>query len=1364
MTSLVGASHVYLRSISQDQRTSLSVIASYIHAGTSVLDLGTGSGALGSYLNGQLQCDVDGVTYNEKEASLARPYYRRVDVADLDSDQWVDAFRAHSYDFIVCADVIEHLKQPETVLHRCRNLLKPDGKLLISVPNAAYCGLIAELMEGDFSYRDEGLLDRTHLRFFTRKSLCDFLEQSGWHCMQVDTIDLPPVDSEFKTPLDRLPPAVHRYLLSLPDAAVYQLLVVAQLSAGALAPAPQTRLPDMARALFSAQLYVGDETGFQEDQKVVATGEIGALHQTLRFTLPASSGFTKLRLDPADRPGFLHLHKIQLLAKNQVVWSWAMGTDGLATLFDAPQHEMSLRTPWATSSAIALLYGDDPWIELPIPAETVRACMESGDGVLEVEVGWPMSADYLTLAQSLSPLNEEVSRLRQAAQLANARWVDAQLEASLSIQSLQRDLAETNQALTQLRSKHETERVTALNELMQVKREAEHALAEAEAARSDAQRNHAEKMQAFAELHESQIATANARNDLLQATRVSGERLTVQQASYSALANDNRILISEKKGLVLEKNLLARQVLLLRTQESQVKVRMDALINHLQWIEKSTVFRATRPLVHAKMFLSDLFGRRPVQRESEVASPELSLDQARTETVDIIVPVYKGLEDTKLCIESVLRSQCTTPWRLLVVNDCSPDPELTQWLREFCPNDERMVLLENPVNLGFVGTVNRGMAVSDGNDVLLLNSDTEVANDWLDRLRLAAYSDKRVASVTPFSNNATICSYPKFCQPNELPFGWDTASLDRLCAQVNPGQVVDVPTGVGFCMYIRRDCLDEVGLFDVEQFGKGYGEENDFCCRASGLGWRNLHALDTFVLHTGGVSFGDSKSTREREAVEKLRRLHPGYEPEVHRFVASDPAAKARLSLDVARIRASGKPCVLAVLHDRAGGTLRHVNELATHLSKEVQFLTLTPIPGSSILLNTTSMDGGTLNLSFRLPQEWPVFLQALQALGVVHIHYHHLLGHHGEVFGLGDEMGVSWDITAHDYFSICPQISLTDHTDRYCGEEGESQCVKCLQATPAPGNLDIVSWRRVHGHLLTRARYVLTPSRDTGKHLLRVLPLTNLQHAPHTDIPDLSVLRTPTVVPLKPGAKLRVAVLGGMSRIKGADLLEDVAVLAAKRGTPVEFHLLGHAYRSLNTQPKAALTVHGAYEEADLPQLLEWLKPDLIWFPAVWPETYSYTLSACLVAGLPVLAPNLGAFPERLSGRSWSWLVNWDLPSAQMLEFIENLRSAHFVNGIAPRLTWAMQPMANEHTQDNWSYKNHYLAGLATTPNLAPVDISFLDAHRIGVGLVESASRGLKGKALSALVHVRAMPVMRSVARKIPLRWQTRVKSWLRA
>ena len=173
------------------------------------------------------------------------------------------------------------------------------------------------------------------------------------------------------------------------------------------------------------------------------------------------------------------------------------------------------------------------------------------------------------------------------------------------------------------------------------------------------------------------------------------------------------------------------------------------------------------------------------------------------------------------------------------------------------------------------------------------------------------------------------------------------------------------------------------GSFDVKNFGKGYGEENDFCRRAAEAGWRNLHALDTFVLHTGGVSFGDSKSQREIDAVSKMRRLHPSYDALVHDFVDADPARPARLAVDLARVRSSQRPSVLAVVHNRGGGTLRHAIELAHHLGDRAIFFLLTPIAGPRGLPRTA---GTRCRLQARIRFAGPVALAAAGVAGAADI------------------------------------------------------------------------------------------------------------------------------------------------------------------------------------------------------------------------------------------------------------------------------------------------------------------------------------------------------------------------------------------
>lgn len=1272
--------HLYQRIVDGDLNDSLSLIASLIEPGQTLLDLGMGTGGLGQYLSQRFTIVADGVSLNPAEAEIARQWYRQAVVADLDHDNLSSLLGPQLYDCIVCADVLEHLKNPEHVLAQCKALLKPGGRLITSVPNAGYCGLVAELIQGDFRYRPEGLLDNTHLRFFTRLSLQRFFGENGWASQSIKTTQRSLLESEFHVAFDSLPPAVARHLLASPDALTYQFISVlqptdsvAQSLAGEVVVDrldAQSTVP--AQALFSAELYLATQGLFDEACKLVAPGRIGDPRQILSFEIPPNPGvYSHIRLDPADRPGFFRLHHLQIsLPDGTLVWQWRAGQDPLATLINAPNQYLLASAPWDKSDgALLLLHGDDPWLALPL-APAVLAQISQNGARMEVCAGWPMSADYLQASKDIT----EIKAIHQHT-------------ASLLAQDVQR----SNDQYAQL-EKAQAGLVTQVNKLT-------HSAIEAQGALSHA---------------------------MLEAQ-------------------------SEKQSLIHELRAVQRERNLHLGNFNQIAL-------HLQSIEKSRLFRATRPLSNMKLRLDRMMGRAPRANYLQQPSPQVLPVPVSHHPVDIIVPVYRGLEDTRCCLESVLVASCQTAWRLIVINDCSPEPEVTQYLRDFALRDPRIELLENAENLGFVATVNRGMALSQENDVLLLNSDAEVANDWLDRIQRAACSAPRVASVTPFSNNATICSYPRFCEANNLPVGYDTASLDRLFAQHLTGQTVEVPTGVGFCMYIRRQCLEEIGLFDVENFGKGYGEENDFCVRAAQAGWTNLHALDVFVRHAGGISFGDTKSARELQAMDTLRRLHPRYDSEVHHFVQRDPARQARLTIDIARITGSGRPVILNVMHNREGGTLRHVRDMALQLGNQATFLRLSPAPGGSEL----RLEGAdeSFVLHFVLPSDQPRLVDVLRQLQVGHIHYHHVLGHGSEISELPAQLGVTHDFTAHDYYSYCPQISLTDHTGQYCGEQGIEQCSQCLLRNPAPGGESIERWRERHHRLLSQARYLITPSIDAAQRMLRFVPTARIQVVPHALLETNPVIApVPNPRLLQNGQALKIVVLGALSKIKGADILEEVATLAASQNVPIEFHLLGYAYRSLRTQPKARLTVHGSYEDKDLPQLLQWLQPDAVWFPAVWPETYSYTLSASLDSGLPIIAPNIGAFSERLQNRSWTWLCDWQKPAGPWLEFFKDIRQNNFLPAISPgpvaELVDAMPPEMTPLV-----YCGNYLASLPPPTALDVVQLCELQQQ---ISLQKQpAETAIKSLTLRTLMHMRTRPLFSRLTRIVPIHLQRRVKTWL--
>jgi len=726
--------------------------------------------------------------------------------------------------------------------------------------------------------------------------------------------------------------------------------------------------------------------------------------------------------------------------------------------------------------------------------------------------------------------------------------------------------------------------------------------------------------------------------------------------------------------------------------------------------------------------------------------------------VDVIVPVYRGLDDTRCCIESVLASRCRTPFELMAINDASPEPEVTQWLRE-AADRHGFTLIENEENLGFVATVNRGMEQHPERDVVLLNSDAEVANDWLDRLHAASRRRPRTASVTPFSNNATICSYPRFPEGGPLPNGWSVAALDDVFAETNPGEQVEIPTAVGFCMYIRRDALDAVGLFDVERFGKGYGEENEFCMRAAQAGWKHVLAGDCFVRHAGGVSFGESASGRQEVAGQVLREMYPAYDGLVARFVRDDPARRLRLAVDLARLARTDVPLVLHVSHALGGGTARHVRDLGEAVDGAVRSLALEPArdgEGRIRLFRPDPSEG--LDISFAPGKDYDLLVETLRTAGVDRVHFHHVVGLPEAVRDLPARLGSPYDVTLHDFYFFCPQKHLQDKDHRYCGEPDVAGCRACLQQRPAPGNLSIEDWRARSSRFLEAAERVLAPSDAVLDRMVRHFPRANLRLAPHPE-PERGEPPEVRARPLAADEPLRVVVLGALGEIKGADVLEEVATKATGEGAPLSFTLIGFGYRPLRTVPRSNLVVTGPYEEASLPGWLDRVRPHLVWFPAQVPETFSYTLSATIDAGLPVAVTDLGALPERVSGRQWSWVLPWDYKASDWLAFFARVREEHFIPSQPPAVSTVSgrQPDFDYH-DDYAPSARQFRQGAPQVSEFVVLADRLMRAERHRGGLWRTTRRALFTLALR--LHQQSWP--RAVFHSLPDWAKARLRRWL--
>lgn len=626
--------------------------------------------------------------------------------------------------------------------------------------------------------------------------------------------------------------------------------------------------------------------------------------------------------------------------------------------------------------------------------------------------------------------------------------------------------------------------------------------------------------------------------------------------------------------------------------------------------------------------------------------------------VDVIVPVYRGKAETLACIDSVLKAQVKTRYNLIVINDCSPDAALTAALKGHAAKHGYR-LLENAENLGFVKTVNRGMTLNDDNDVVLLNADTEVSDFWLDRLVDAAYSAPRIASVTPLSNNATILSLPTIKGSEALPYGLDLKGVNALLARENAGLRIDLPTAHGFCMFIRRAALREVGTFDAETFGRGYGEENDFSMRAATRGWRHLAACDALVYHKGAVSFGD-KADLVATNLELLARTYPDYSAHVHRFIDDDPMAAVRNRVQKALWR--NGPNVVFLSLATGGGVDTNIDFLARKLIDE-GFRVLVAKRSSVDPYAYAMTEWGTSNALYYPKLAGIDGLCAdILTLEPQFVHVHHLIDMEDGLDRFLVASGIPYYITLHDYFYLCPRVTLLDDG----GEYGEAPvepaaCNACLKRGGAHRDIDpsynaiwpdITAWRDKWHDLLKHAQLLIAPSQAAADIYNRIFVDLPLEVHSHQG-PAAPTIQSETV---PAPDRITVALLGGLGAHKGYN--EVIALLrwAEKREPKLRFALIGYSDHIDLIRSFPNLDDLGPYTADTLEAKIRQSGAQVALFLSQWPETYVYTLSEALNHGLTPVANDLGAPASRLRALGVGELVE---PGASHATIVKAIKAA---------------------------------------------------------------------------------------------------------
>lgn len=247
-------------------------------------------------------------------------------------------------------------------------------------------------------------------------------------------------------------------------------------------------------------------------------------------------------------------------------------------------------------------------------------------------------------------------------------------------------------------------------------------------------------------------------------------------------------------------------------------------------------------------------------------------------SVDIIVCVHNAMDDLERCLTSVI-SKTTPPYRLIIIDDGS-DPKTQAFIDDFALG-QQVRLIRHGQALGYTLAANAGLRASTAEFVVLLNSDTIVTDGWLDRMIACASEADDIGLVGPLSNTASWQSVPEIFDAdgdwavNAMPQGYD---LDQLASKISMSSARIYPrVGFlnGFCLLLKRTLIDHIGIFDEANFGRGFGEENDYCLRAVDAGWSLAVADDTYVYHAQSRSYThERRLALVQQADKNLRTKH----------------------------------------------------------------------------------------------------------------------------------------------------------------------------------------------------------------------------------------------------------------------------------------------------------------------------------------------------------------------------------------------------------------------------------------------------------------------------------------------------------
>jgi O-antigen biosynthesis protein len=623
---------------------------------------------------------------------------------------------------------------------------------------------------------------------------------------------------------------------------------------------------------------------------------------------------------------------------------------------------------------------------------------------------------------------------------------------------------------------------------------------------------------------------------------------------------------------------------------------------------RATSFSLSRPKSREPQLVSlavetDRFYSLRAPANDAASAPQRAAPAVSDHGVTVIVPIYADYEATRACLDSLLPQLEGTPHRAILVNDATPDARIADHLAQIGATPS-LDVLTNENNLGFVGSVNRALATVESGDVIFLNADTIAPPGFIARLASAARAAPDIGTVTPLSNNGEITSFPTPCTVNRLEPLERIATIDQVAATANSGAVVDMPNGVGFCLYVTRACLDGVRGMS-EDYHRGYFEEVDLCLRAGALGFRNVCAASVYVGHAGSLSFGKEKRALVVRNLKLLTRRFPDYERESAAFDLADPLRASRAAIERALPTPPARPRVLVTGTGAVGAVVRERAKQLSSAAEPVLLLEVLHDPGGASVHASDPAGDAPQSVRFQIErrEEQESLLNYLQQRQPLRLE-------------LGDPANIPAAL-------LQGLLGLKVPYDLFIADAG----LLCPRGTPfslamldRPGGIDGAEWIGRWREIAEEAERILVPTPEAQAFAAAFLPDKAIVRI---KAPRVGRSRSASGEGSlrKTGDRFRLGMIPVRTAAREQAMMREIVQQLKAQAADLDVTVIGETLDDLGLMRTAGAFVTGPVAAAELPRIVDAYALQALLVIAAQPLFGHPLQAAALKAGIPVAA-----------------------------------------------------------------------------------------------------------------------------------------------